>query len=153
MRNESVDESASQRARRIGSRTAMAAAGLCGVTLAALAGSNAGLVASVLVTTVVVIVYARQAGAAAGAFIAPRPWPLAVAAGSVGGLSSLVVAALAAGVCGAVWGLRGNHHDPGYWWSFIGKPIVAVASGGSLVALLVGASCGLLIRGLIGRVR
>jgi hypothetical protein len=150
MSNISVEEPA-QRARRIGSQVAMAAGALSGLVLAGLSRGNLGLVACIVATTVVVMGFASHAGRIAGAAIAPRPWPMAIAIGALGGLASLLVAAMMAGICGAVWSLRDRASSAVTLWSYVGKPVLAVLSSGAVPALLIGTIVGLTIRGLIGR--
>lgn len=142
-----------QRAEKIGSWTATAVAIVTGVVLASFATRQPALLACVAGATVVVALFARGAGRVAGLRIASSAWPAALGIGALGGLASLLVAAVTAAAAGFLWSLHDQTHSPGWAYSYLGKPFLAVLSYGFLVALLLGVVTGLIIRGLLGAKR
>lgn len=139
-----------ERAKEIGSLTAPAVAIATGVVLSIFATRQPALLACIAGATVVVALFARSAGRVAGQQIASRTFPAALGIGALGGLASLLVAAVTASVAGLIWSLHDQTHTPGWAYSYLGKPFLAVLSYGFVVALLLGVVTGLIIRGLIG---
>lgn len=140
-----------RRARLVGARTAAGVAVLTGLGLALLAHGNLGLIGSVAFATVVVASFSRRAGSVAGEKIAGRGWLTALGIGVLGGLSALLVAALCAAVAGLVWFLHDGARDQFWIWDYLGKPFLGVLSYGCVVASVLGAVTGAIIRGLTGR--
>lgn len=139
------------RARTVGARTAAGVAVLTGLGLALLAHGNVGLIASVALATVAVAAFSRRAGSVAGEKIAGRGWLSALGIGVLGGLAALLVAALCAAAAGLVWFLHDGARDQFWIRDYLGKPFLGVLGYGCIVALVLGAVTGAIIRALTGR--
>lgn len=134
------------RAEAIGSRVGVGAALLMGGVLMASAGSAPGLLVSIAAVTVGVGSFAWFAGARVGRRIEPRGVGAALGIGALGGLASLLVAAVTASLVGAIWSLWDRSglsaHDA---YSYLGRPAVAVLFYGAWFAVPLGALSGALI--------
>jgi len=139
------------RARALGSRTGIAVAVATGAALSIFATNNPGLLVAIAFSTVGVALFARAAGRIAGQKIASHGLLATLGIGALSGAASLLVAALMASLSGFIWSLHDHHRDPGWVWSYLGKPAVAVLAYGCMVSLLCGIVAALIIRGLLGR--
>lgn len=141
------------KARTVGGFTAAGVAVTTGATLGLLAGNSVGLRLAVAAVAVGVAAFAFRAGRTAGEKIVGRSWPTALGIGALGGLVALLVAAVSAALAGSVWGLLDGARDSHWLWDYLGKPFVGVLGYGCLVAPVLGAGAGAIIRALTGRAK
>ena len=134
---------AAQGAGAIGGRVGVGAALLMGGVLMAFAGGATGLLASIAGATAVVAAFAWFAGAQVGRRIAQHGLGAALGLGALGGAASLGVAAVTAGLIGALWSLADrSRFSADAAWSYLGKPALAVLVYGAWFAVPLGALAG-----------
>src|SRR3569832_276434 len=104
MKNNHSEYSDLMRARLVGGKTAMTAALLLGSALVWSSKESPPLAASVAVATILVAGFTLVAGRAAGQQFALRGFLAARGCGALGGIATLLSAAVVAALSGAVWG-------------------------------------------------
>lgn len=134
---------AAQGAGAIGSRVGVGAAVLMGGVLMAFATGATGLLVSIAAATAVVAAFAWFAGAWVARRIGRHGLPAALGLGALGGVASLGVAAVTAGLIGGIWSLADRSSLSAHAaWSYLGKPTLAVLGYGVWFAVPLGALAG-----------
>lgn len=119
---------------------------LTGAGLAVTVRSSLSLVFLLACMTLLQALVAYRVGGSVGPRIAQRTWWWAPVLGAWAGLILLGSTALAAMGVGLCWGLSDGIHGSDWAYSYLAKPPLAVLLYGSLIAVLLGAVGGLLIR-------
>lgn len=137
--------------RNLGSGVAATIALLTGTLLAVQVRGKPQLALAVAGVTVGVAGFAAFAGRAAGARIARHGWPAALGIGALGGVTSLLAAAVLASAAGTAMAFSDGLQDPYWVKDYLVKPFVTVLAYGTMPAVGLGAIGGLLIRAISGR--